>query len=206
MRLFPQNSRSAAAGFSLIELLVVIFIVTIIATVVLVRHASFNSTTLLNNLAYDIALTIRQAQAYGVSVRSTSADTFQSAYGVHFTHADRTSFVLYQDLRGDDVSDPPNNFYDGPDELVEQFTLGRGYTVKDACSFILGAASNTCFSGGLPYLDVAFKRPNPDAIVNGVTSQNACVVVTDAREEATRTITILTTGQISISSDTGTCP
>ncbi len=47
----------------------------------LANHERFNSSILLDSLAYDIALSIREAQVYGLSVRGINAD-FQVGYGV----------------------------------------------------------------------------------------------------------------------------
>lgn len=188
-----QSSRSSRyrGGLSIIELLIVISIFTIITAVVLVRHSSFNSTTLLTNLAYDIALSIRQAQAYGISVRSVEGGTFRSAYGVHFDSSVSDSYVLFQDL---DL----NGIYE-VSEFVEQYNLRRGHTIKNAC------IDTSCFSGGLEDLDITFKRPNPDAIINGNSNANACIVVADADDTSQRIVKVLTTGQISIPTP-GTCP
>lgn len=189
----PRYSR----GLSLIELLVVITIMTIISAAVLARHGGFNSTTLLSNLAYDIALSVRQAQAYGISVRDAGGGNFQRPYGVHFQRGSggvATSYIIFQDL-----GLTPNGLYDGGSEFIEQYNLRRGHRIIEAC------ASSSCFSGSLSVLNIVFKRPNPDAIINANPNARACVVVEDEDGEGRRTITVLATGQISISNP-GVCP
>ena len=52
-------------GFTLVELLVTIVIFVIITGVVLVNSNKFDSSVLLHNFTYDVALTIKQAQTYG---------------------------------------------------------------------------------------------------------------------------------------------
>ncbi len=61
-------------GFSLIELIVVTGIFTVITAVVLANNAQFNNSVLLGNAAYDIALSVRQAQVYGLSTQAYSGE------------------------------------------------------------------------------------------------------------------------------------
>lgn len=204
MSLQPKPSLQTR-GMSLIELLVVVTIVTLITGAVLVKHGTFNSTTLLNNLSYDIALSIRQAQAYGISVRSVGGTNFNAAYGVSFDPTRPDSYVLFQDLGAS-----PNNAYDHDGdvddtddaEFVERYTLRRGHTISKFCRV---GSSSVCSGAGLTVLNIVFRRPNPDAIVNGSPSSGACISVTDATGAAQRTVTVLTTGQISIANP-GLCP
>lgn len=191
---------------SLVELLVVVSIVTVITAGVLVKHSSFNSTTLLNSLAYDVALSIRQAQAYGISVRGAGGSNFNAAYGVSFDPTRPDSYVLFQDLGAS-----PNNAFDHDGdavdtddaEFVERYNLRRGHIISKFCRITGG--TTLCSGSGLTMLNIVFRRPNPDAIVNGNPSAGACIAVTDADGTAQRTITVLTTGQISITNPGTTC-
>ncbi|MBI2004934.1 prepilin-type N-terminal cleavage/methylation domain-containing protein [Patescibacteria group bacterium] len=63
--------RALPGGFTLVELLVVVSIMLIITSTLLLQQRKFNSATLMRTLAYNIALSIRQAQVYGTSVVGT---------------------------------------------------------------------------------------------------------------------------------------
>lgn len=189
MCLFPRTThgcrrvRHNRDGFSLIELLVSIAIIAIISAVVLARYKSFNSTILLRDLAYEIALSIREAQVYGVSVHSAGG-SFNFAYGIHFTRG--TTYVLFAD------SSPINGRYDAGEEL-SSYAIGQQNAIVDLCR------NATC---GRTSLDVLFRRPEPDArfAVNGsvVTPSSVRVVVRGGTGGNTRTVRVSTTGQISI--------
>jgi len=58
----------ANQGFSLIELMVTIGILVLVSGVVFFNHSQFNNHVIIENLAYEISLTIRQAQSYGLQV------------------------------------------------------------------------------------------------------------------------------------------
>lgn len=156
----------AALGFTLIELLVVTGILTVVTSLILFNNNRFGGAILLENLAYDIALSIRQAQVYGIAVRRFGTSNFSIGYGMHFETASPTTYVLFADALS------ANGLYDGcPDsiscELVESTEILRGYRVADLCAIPSGGGAEVC---GLTKLDILFKRPEPDAYIsaNGV--------------------------------------
>ena len=63
----PIPSRSG--GFTLIELIVSVAIFVFMTALVVAKYGNFNQSVLMTDLAYDIALTLRTAQTYGVSVQ-----------------------------------------------------------------------------------------------------------------------------------------
>src|SRR3989338_6906440 len=71
-------------GFTLVELLVTLSLFVVLTTIVLFSQQKFNGSILLTNLAYDVALTIRQAQTFGVNVRenvnASSGEEFKTPY------------------------------------------------------------------------------------------------------------------------------
>ena len=73
----------------------VIGIFIVITGVVLANNAQFNSSVLLGKAGYDIALSVRQAQVYGLSTQSYAGE-FQVGYGVDFQGA--TQYLLFADL------------------------------------------------------------------------------------------------------------
>lgn len=160
----------------MVELLVVTAIITIITAVLLLRQSSFNSSILLRSLAYSVALSVRQAQVYGTSVIGTNvsgSDTFASGYGLYFSSANPSSYLLFADFND-------NGRYDASpaDESVKAFTLSRGYTISEICA--VSGATKACSGGddtsGLPItsLNILFRRPNPDACFATSVAFSAC--------------------------------
>jgi hypothetical protein len=153
-------------GFTLVELVVVTGILILISTLILVNNNRFGGAILLENLAYDIALSVREAQVYGISVRQYATGNFDIGYGMHFGTDNPTSYVLFADAVVE------NGLYDGCPiasscELVESTDIERGYFIADLCAIAGGAQGEVC---GLDALDIFFKRPEPDAFIsaNGV--------------------------------------
>ncbi len=183
-------------GFTLVELLVSIAIFSVITTVAVFGNAQFNGSVLLTNLAYEIALSIRQAQYYGISVRQNSSASFNSGYGVDFKTSSPAAYTLFEDKSGGSA-----NVFDSGDPIVQNYTIAKGNKTGKIC--VDGNCSHTT-------IDISFIRPNPDAYItaDGATGTffgkaEICVV---SPQSLKRKITIESTGQISVDTDaSGIC-
>lgn len=200
--------RLGQAGFTVIELLMVIAIITILTGAFLLQQRQFDSTTLLRSLAYRTALSVREAQTYGVSVRfaGTGANYRPAAaYGVHFTSATPTSYFLFADTNN-------NRQYD-TGEAVDTFTLRNGFSISDFSATAGTTASSTLNGGSLTSLTIMFVRPNTDACFRTSASQVGVDPCSSASNPtytrayvqlrspagSTRGLTIYNSGQISVS-------
>lgn len=184
--------------------MVVISIMLILTTIFLLRQQQFNSATVLRGLSYSIALSIRQAQAYGLSIRESSAGAFDTstaarAYGVYLSSATPGSYILFADV------DNNGRYGAGTDTLVQTFNLATGYTISTIC------ATNTTGTQrcNITDLTLIFRRPNPDACISTSLSTSACAVTPSGEQYSsayvqvagssdTRSINVLVTGQISV--------
>lgn len=143
-------------GFTLVELLISIAIVGIVTSIVLVKYGSFDSTVLLKSLAYEIALTLREAQVRSVSV-SRSANSFDYPYGVTFSVATPQEKKRYISFRYKNATAHP--VYDVGEaspvaEDIRTFPISRTMEVQDLCVTIGG--TENC---DIDRLDVSFRRP-----------------------------------------------
>ena len=181
----------------------------ILTSVFLLRQQRFNSSTLLRSLTYSVALSIRQAQVYGTSIRESSAGAFDTntsakAYGVYFSSGSASSYILFADTNSD------GQYTVG--ESVQVFSLGGGYTISKFCATTSGGTQRcwTPASADISNMTIIFKRPNPDSCFATSVSANACQTgVTPSESYAsgyvqvqsgtdTRSVTITLPGQISV--------
>ncbi len=197
---FPGSTRAVRA-FSLLEMLVVLFIFSTISLIILANHSKFNSSVLLGSLAYKIALSVREAQVYGLSVQGQTTGgvtNFNVGYGVHF--AGGTTYILFSDLNA-------NKKYDGTptDAIIKTYTLTQAHTVSDFCG-IAANGSRQCAGPPTPaitYLDVVFFRPDPDAIISSdvvppASPYSSAEITVASPAGSTRKISVYSTGQISV--------
>lgn len=197
MSIHSYNSKD---GFSLVEMLVVISIFLIITGIIMANLPRFRNRASLDLVSQDIALTIRQAQVFGLGSRQFS-DEFR-AFGVHFddpTNPDnRKSFILF--------GDKSNNFkYDGDDckgestECIEKYRVEGGLEIIDTC-YSAGGGDTAIPDNNL---DIVFKRPNPEPIIEGVPGsyERVKIILQATRSGETRSINVWSTGQMSVTED-----
>ena len=195
------SSRRKLKGFTLIELIVVSAIILVISSFIIFNQAKFNSSTLLRSLAYNIALSVRQAQVYGTSVfgvQSGGQIVHAPAYGVSFFSGDSTHYVLFSDLTPGDRS-----YAAASAHAIKTFALGKGYTITKFCATTPTSVQycSTDSTNSLTYLTIYFKRPSPDAYFEtnraGEQYASAYVQVRSSNGD-TRSVTVTSVGQISV--------
>ncbi len=201
-------------GFALVELLVAVALLGIAASSALLLFGAVSDRLFLRNLAYGVALSLRQAQSYGVSVRGTDATAFEAGYGLHFEAANNRTFLLFADKNNDarfngtrgveyDISGCfPNT------ECLQVFLVERENRIEKFCGVLATSGSaeecSTDTSAPLTYLDISFRRPEPDAVIvsnrsdAGVERYKAARIYLASPRNATEQVEVANTGQISV--------
>lgn len=212
---------NTSRGFTLVEMTIVAGIFAILTVIVVVKYGDFTSNLLVTNMAYEIALTTRQAQAFGVGVRGFESEGdrgFNYPYGVYFNLDDGTSetgalarsFIFFvdrdDDLMCDDGVGSPgvsNCVCAEADECINQLTLQRNIRIT---SIDVGNQSFNCTSATAA--SVTFKRPSPEARIikqDGDFEDDWGYVQVKVEAPATETnpsyVLIRKNGQISVSAN-----
>lgn len=188
-----QVSGSRSGGFALLELLIAVTLFGIITGGVLLSYSRVGEQLFVTSLAYETALSFRQAQSYGVSVRQFQgggASTFDAAYGLYFESGSDKEFVLFADGNGsgsrlhyDGLHDASGCVSGSGSECVGVVRVERGNRILKFCGVLPADGGrdrpdeekreecNTLStpplnpSPSIAYLDVLFLRPNPDALI-----------------------------------------
>jgi len=221
-----RRARSAR-GFTLIEMLVVLAIIIVITSIVLSGQSLFNQTLTLTNTSYDVALSIRQAETYGISSR-VFGPAANTGYGLEFSKGTPGSYIFYADAYPAPGSinnchcsnstcaalpdaKPGNCLYDAvyngnASELVSQYTFGNGIMVADFCGTDASSGARHCAVASpsdLRSVDTVFIRPNTAATITGINNSGASVQLSSAviylsESGATRCVQVTAVGQVSV--------
>ncbi|HQT82537.1 MAG TPA: type II secretion system protein [Candidatus Paceibacterota bacterium] len=189
---------TADRGFTLVELLVVLAIMLTITSIALTSQSSFNKTLILANTAYDIGLTLRSAESFGLGSRATTLGAANAGYGIHISAGSNNSFILFADTSpagspgslncsskssvGAPNCGPGDGVYTASDvstPSIPSYTLNNGVIISDFCAYNGSWVCAHSYGSTLSALDIVFARPNPTPTItaNGQTYTNACIIV-----------------------------
>lgn len=201
-------------GFTLVELLVAIAIFTVMTSILVVKYGGFSEGMTLTNLAYDIALTLREAQSYGINVSDEgnltgSRGQFNTAYGVYFVKSSNnnlgvdTTFRLYGDYDARDTNGRVG--YSGGVENIRVMTMKNGNKIESLC--VKNSEDGTC--SPVLLVDIQFKRPDPSPVIYGSTvttarsKYNHAEIGVVSPNGSRRKVVVRTSGQISVEESSG---
>lgn len=190
-----MQNKKFKKGFTLLEVMVCITIVGLIAGIAMFSYSAFSDNIALSSAGQEIAVEIRQAQIYGLSVKESvvGSGQFSNGYGVHISLDDPSSYYIFVDQNG-------NNKYDGGTictsggECVEKMSLRNNISITAVCGAAFGGGTLTCPPGpNVRSMDVLFLRPDPDAAIRFVNSDGTLYGAGG----------VFQTGQITLSSPRG---
>jgi prepilin-type N-terminal cleavage/methylation domain-containing protein len=204
------------AGFTLIELIVVISIFLIITSIALFNQGRLNSQSLLTNMTYDIALSIREAQSYGIGVKTSTpvGEAYvENRFGINID-LDQSPYEIqiFNDVGPADATDTGIGIYDSASEAVGEpysFSGQRGNKIQELCAGDIDTALQ-CQDTGFRKLAISFKRPNPEALfmADGAPVQGPVYIVVHSIDgDRCRAVVVQQTGAISVEDgDSVVCP
>ncbi len=192
-------------GFTLIEMITVLSIFMIMTSIVLFNYKKFTNDTILTNMAYEVALSVREAQIYGVSVRNpagvSSAD-FDSPYGIHFplVAGGTPSYFLFADVDGDGRYDGGSTCTAGSGECVIPYAMQRNIKVTNLQFKDSGGCAQP---PDVPAdISLVFRRPNPEPVFNNNNSTYEFAEITlTAPNNSVRYVVVSNNGQIYVDNE-----
>jgi len=158
------------SGFTVVEMLVVISIITIITTTVIFNFRSARENQALERVAQRLAFDIRRAQTLALS--GVNFDDNRCSYGIHIDASPQTRYTLFADK-------PPcdGTYTAGTDATIDTVALETGIRITSGA------------------FDITFTPPKPTIFISGGTS---IVLSTGSLPAVTRTITVNDAGKVSI--------
>jgi len=167
-----NRSRNIESGFTLIEMLAVLAIITVITGIVIFNVGTERQNSALLRSAQNLSLNLRRAQAYALSSKKFMTDIdVPWGWGVHFFGAGSTNYVIFADRDN-------NKIRTDSSEDLETVNFENGIS--------LGSSNIN---------DVVFAPPEPTTVFTP--NQTVASVVLINKNSVTRVITINKTGFIS---------
>ena len=185
------RNQTVSSGFTIVEMLVVLAIIITITGVTLTGQSSFNKTFTVANTAYDVALTLRSAQNFGISSRSVGGSISNIGYGIHIQRVPSINvFTLFADTdpapdvnnchrlpiggstapnaqSGDCIYDIDNDTDINNDTKIKDYNIENGVFISDFCALMPGGWTCAKTSDmSLQALDIVFSRPNSEPFIH----------------------------------------
>ncbi len=202
-----KHHSSLTRGFSILEMIIAIGIFALLTTLLVAKYGNFNRGLLITNLAFDVALEIRNAQSNSINVKYGTAG-YDYPYGVHFTSVEtadpelpvypaNTLVTSFVDVSPDTPPFDGHYNYDS-DSPRSRLIIKRGSKIDKIC---VGKNEYDCTlaANEREVVDITFRRPNPNAII---TSNGEVFDYTEIRVKAAdnnrKRIIVRSTGQIEV--------
>jgi prepilin-type N-terminal cleavage/methylation domain-containing protein len=230
-----RGTHSSTRGFTIIEMVVVLAIITILVSIVLTSQNGFNRTLLLTDTAYTVAFSLRETQSFGLS-SVASGGIFNAGYGIHFSSGMPNSYIEFADTQNNSPlasrvtnvttgwcpTGTPNTpdakpgdclYVSGSDAIIRTYTFNQGYLIGSFCAYHggvpLGCSNN---ANGLSSLDIVFQRPNTTTVMTAITTNNvalqadtACIDIVTPDGLSNRYVEVTQLGEILVLTG-GSCP
>lgn len=148
-------------GFTVLELLVVMAMMSAITTILVSSFPRFGEVLAIDREAQLMALAVRDIEQRTVSTLESPivAGQYQTTFGVHFKQTDNKRYWLFSDAVVQD------NFLTAGEE-IEIVPIERGARIRRICK--LDTAGTACVTD-LGELSITYKRPNPIIEMRGAT-------------------------------------
>lgn len=173
-----------ARGFTLTELMVVVGIMTIMNLLIFANYPEFSQRLALKRTSEDVALIVRQAQAYSLGIKRPVGATEDNynGFGVRFDkrEANKKSLTIFTG----------NGGYG---EDFQEYKINTGDVVYE-----LKACKTTCNDNDkVDVLDIFYPRATPVATINNGDYSYAEITIQSPKKK-TRIIKVWISGQVSI--------
>ncbi|HQU07704.1 MAG TPA: prepilin-type N-terminal cleavage/methylation domain-containing protein [Candidatus Paceibacterota bacterium] len=222
----------SSVGFTLLEMLIVLAIISVIIGIVVVNQRSFDNSIILSTTAYDVALSIREAEAYGFAGRGVTGGggvvSFPVSYGtgIDFNIATNNTYTLFADTYTSPSSVPcypssstgPSNspaqktgdcVFEPPplDVTLSTFNINNGITISkidDSAGTSLSKLDIVFARGEVTNKMSATQSGGGTLAPNPPSFTTAHIELASSDKAAHACITVTTANIISV--DQGTCP
>lgn len=184
------------SGFTLLEMIVVIGIMTLVTSLVLASYSGISETLGVSRAAEEIASSVRQSQAYGLGVKEfiTGSGVFPG-YGLYFDKSVPNSYIFFADIPLS-PGQPGNYQYDGSSEKISEILIQGNAYIYDLCVNQKQIPAGSC---GIANFSAVYLRPAPQvSLISGGSSYSDVEIKIKGIRGTAKTIILWQSGQVTI--------
>lgn len=172
------SKRKKESGFTFTELLVVMFILSLLSTMVLISYRNNQKGYLLSQSAQKLVSDIRKAQNMAISGVDISGGNYYG-FGIYVLD-NATSYILYGDEDGDSIYQPS-------DTTIETVNFSGEIRIGETAPLLAG-------------VDVFFRSPNPITYIDGdnLAGKTATITLEIIGTSSNKPVVITTAGLIEV--------
>lgn len=184
-----------ARGFTLTELMVVVGIMTIMNLLIFANYPEFSQRLALKRTSEDVALIVRQAQAYSLGIKRPlgATDDNYNGFGVRFDKsvANKKSLIIFADKNKNNVYDVGDSCGSIGSECFQEYKINTGDFVSEL------TCDKACLGEG-SFIDIFYPRATPVAKINNNGDYSYAEITIQSPKKKTRIIKVWISGQVSI--------
>lgn len=202
--IFSIRHSALKRGFTMVEVVVMLSIITLLSGVVLFSFTGLNEGGALTRASRELALGIRRAQNQALAVRKLALETpttkIPRAVGVRLQQ-NQTYFFLFGDINPNNnpAINDENFKYDLGEKIIDStVTFDRNIKI-DSVTCTLGTTSSSCSP-----VNILFSNPFGNVSITDDSSPKGLIIADrieirlKAPSGGTKTVTVLKSGQVSV--------
>lgn len=170
-----SNAKTFTFGFTLVEMLVVLFIISLFSSISFVSFRQGGKDFILERASQKLAQDIRKVQEMAMSTKECCGGIVPKGYGIRLVKNDNF-YLLYADIDG-------NQEYNSGDTLIETIYFEKGVIIK-----------NLDFSP----LSINYQPPEPKIKISGNLNETSIIIALEENLTKTKTIKVNKAGLISV--------